>query len=110
MPVLILTARDALHDRDAGPGSGAPTITWSTHRAAELLARLRALLRFRAATSAVLAFRPAESTRQPARHGPWPAARARPSRTDGDGMLINAPKPASKEKLLHALTGWDEVT
>jgi len=84
----------------------------------ELLARLRALLRrSQAATTAVLSFGPLEldtagrraSMRTPAGEqvielGPreW---------TVLEYLLINAPKPASKDKLLQALTGWDkEIT
>jgi DNA-binding response OmpR family regulator len=84
----------------------------------ELLARLRALLRrSQAATSAVLGFGPVEldtanrrasalheGQRTPIDLGPreW---------TVLEYLLIHAPKPASKEKLLQALTGWDkEIT
>jgi two-component system OmpR family response regulator len=84
----------------------------------ELLARLRALLRrSQAATTAVLSFGPLELD----------TAGRRASIRTGDGeqvielgprewtvleyLLINAPKPASKDKLLQALTGWDkEIT
>ena len=75
------------------------------------------LRRSQAATSAVLSFGPIEldtanrravATRagqqQPIELGPreW---------TVMEYLLINAPKPASKEKLLQALTGWDkEIT
>jgi DNA-binding response OmpR family regulator len=82
----------------------------------ELLARLRALLRrSQAATSSVLTFGPLEmntATRQ---------ACARPSGqlielgqrewTVLHYLLLNAPKPANKDRLLQALTGWDkEIT
>ncbi|HEY0824268.1 MAG TPA: response regulator transcription factor, partial [Ramlibacter sp.] len=80
--------------------------------------RLRALLRrSQAATSAVLSFGPIEldtanrrasaqrnGTSVPLELGPreW---------TVMEYLLINAPKPASKDKLLQALTGWDkEIT
>jgi DNA-binding response OmpR family regulator len=80
----------------------------------ELLARLRALLRrSQAATSAVLALGPLEMdtaqrraslSGQPMELGPreW---------TVLEYLLLQAPKPAAKDKMLAALTGWDkEIT
>jgi DNA-binding response OmpR family regulator len=80
----------------------------------ELLARLRALLRrSQAATSAVLGLGPLEMDTaqrrvslagQPMELGPreW---------TVLEYLLLQAPKPAAKDKLLAALTGWDkEIT
>lgn len=116
MPVLILTARDALDDCVRGLDIGADDYMVKPFELPELLARLRALLRrSQAATSAVLSFGPLElntATRlaciRPGGHaiefGPreW---------TVMEYLLINAPKPANKEKLLQALTGWDkEIT
>ncbi len=111
MPVMILTARDALHDRVQGLDIGADDYMIKPFELPELLARLRALLRrSQAATSAVLSFGPLELDTANRRAtiaghaldlGPreW---------TVMEYLLINAPKPASKEKLLHALTGWDK--
>ncbi|MGZ5845947.1 MAG: winged helix-turn-helix domain-containing protein, partial [Ramlibacter sp.] len=118
MPVLILTARDALQDRVQGLDLGADDYMVKPFELPELLARLRALLRrSQAATSAVLTFGPVEldtanrrasavhdGQRTPIELGPreW---------TVLEYLLIHAPKPASKEKLLQALTGWDkEIT
>src|SRR3954468_5834674 len=118
MPVLILTARDALHDRVQGLDLGADDYMIKPYELPELLARLRALLRrSQAATSAVLTFGPIELDT---------ANRRAAARNDGnataidlgprewtvlESLLINAPKPASKDKLLQALTGWDrEIT
>ncbi|MFY3386015.1 response regulator transcription factor [Paracidovorax sp. MALMAid1276] len=122
MPVLILTARDALHDRVQGLDLGADDYMVKPFELPELLARLRALLRrSQAATTAVLSFGPLEldtaGRRASVRHGhgehvieqvielgprEW---------TVLEYLLINAPKPASKDKLLQALTGWDkEIT
>ncbi|WP_313301514.1 response regulator transcription factor [Diaphorobacter sp.] len=125
IPVLILTARDALQDRVRGLDWGADDYMLKPYELPELLARLRALLRrSQAATTAVLSF------------GPLQLDTARRclsveavggSRSSDDGravvevgprewsvleyLMINAPKPAHKEKLLHALTGWDrEIT
>ena len=118
MPVLILTARDALQDRVHGLDLGADDYMVKPFELPELLARLRARLRrSQAATSAVLSFGPVEldtanrrasavhdEQRTPIELGPreW---------TVLEYLLIHAPKPASKEKLLQALTGWDkEIT
>ncbi|RYX91742.1 MAG: response regulator transcription factor [Comamonadaceae bacterium] len=120
IPVLILTARDALQDRVQGLDLGADDYMVKPYELPELLARLRALLRrSQAATTAVLSFGPLEldtaNRRASIKHagdtvgttielGPreW---------TVMEYLLINAPKPASKDKLLQALTGWDkEIT
>jgi DNA-binding response OmpR family regulator len=114
MPVLILTARDALHDRVQGLDIGADDYMVKPFELPELLARLRALLRrSQAATSAVLSFGPLEMDTaqrrialggQPLDVGPreWSVL---------EYLLLQAPKPAAKDKLLLALTGWDkEIT
>jgi DNA-binding response OmpR family regulator len=123
MPVLLLTARDALQDRVQGLDGGADDYLVKPCELPELLARLRALLRrSQAATSAILQFGPLEldtahrtasvepardtasQARQPIELGPreWSVL---------EYLLIHAPKPASKDKLLQALTGWDkEIT
>jgi len=121
MPVLILTARDALQDRVQGLDMGGDDYMVKPFELPELLARLRALLRrSQAATSATLSFGPLEldtALRQ---------ACIRPSGTAGpcvpielgprewtvmEYLMLQAPKPANKDKLLQALTGWDkEIT
>ena len=118
MPVLMLTARDALQDRVQGLDWGADDYMLKPFELPELLARLRALLRrSQAATTAVLSFGPLELDT---------AGRRASIRSDAgeqvielgprewtvlEYLLINAPKPASKDKLLQALTGWDkEIT
>ena len=117
-PVIVLTARDGVDDRVQGLDLGADDYMIKPFELPELLARLRALLRrSQAATSAVLSFGPIEldtanrrasaqrnGTSVPIELGPreW---------TVMEYLLINAPKPASKDKLLQALTGWDkEIT
>lgn len=117
MPVLILTARDALQDRVQGLDRGADDYMVKPCELPELLARLRALLRrSQAATSAVLTFGPleldtaqrracirmADASASPLELGPreW---------TVMEYLLLQAPKPANKEKLLQALTGWDKT-
>lgn len=120
MPVLILTARDALHDRVQGLDGGADDYLVKPFELPELLARLRALLRrSQAATSAVLAFGPLQldtasrrATILPVDGTPALPIDLGPREwTVMEYLLLNAPKPASKDKLLQALTGWDkEIT
>jgi DNA-binding response OmpR family regulator len=119
MPVLMLTARDALHDRVQGLDLGADDYMIKPFELPELLARLRALLRrSQAATSSVLSFGPLELDMATRRA----TVRGRPEAPDQaqclelgprewtvmEYLMINAPKPASKDKLLQALTGWDK--
>ncbi len=114
MPVIILTARDALQDRVQGLDLGADDYMLKPFELPELLARLRALLRrSQAATSAVLSLGPLDMDTahrrvtlagQPMELGPreWSVL---------EYLLMQAPKPAAKDKLLAALTGWDkEIT
>lgn len=119
MPVLILTARDALHDRVQGLDLGADDYMIKPFELPELLARLRALLRrSQSATSSVLNFGPIELDTATRRAGArkddatFAAIDLGPREwTVMEYLLLNAPKPASKEKLLQALTGWDkEIT
>jgi DNA-binding response OmpR family regulator len=114
MPVLILTARDALQDRVQGLDLGADDYMVKPFELPELLARLRALLRrSQAATSAVLSFGALEldsANRQARANGQLIDLGPR-EWTVMEYLLVHAPKPASKEKLLAALTGWDkEIT
>ena len=120
MPVLILTARDTLQDRVQGLDKGADDYMIKPFELPELLARLRALLRrSQAATSAILSFGPLElDTAQ--RHACIRIAGQVEGVTIELGprewtvmeyLLLQAPKPASKDKMLQALTGWDkEIT
>ena len=126
IPVLILTARDALQDRVHGLDLGADDYMVKPYELPELLARLRALLRrSQAATSAVLSFGPLEldtaNRRASIRKAGDPVGGGAAGAhiielgprewTVMEYLLMNAPKPASKDKLLQALTGWDkEIT
>jgi DNA-binding response OmpR family regulator len=114
LPVLMLTARDALNDRVQGLDLGADDYMLKPFELPELLARLRALLRrSQAATSAIFCLGPLEMDTglrrvslagQPIELGPreW---------TVLEYLLLQAPKPTAKDKLLAALTGWDkEIT
>jgi DNA-binding response OmpR family regulator len=114
LPVLILTARDALHDRVQGLDLGADDYMLKPFELPELLARLRALLRrSQAATSAVLAFGPLEmdTALRRVQLGGKPMELGPREWTVLEYLLMQAPKPAAKDKLLAALTGWDkEIT
>ena len=114
IPVLMLTARDSLDDRVQGLDAGADDYMVKPFELPELLARLRALLRrSQAATSSVLtlgrisldtAARQVMADDQPLDVGPreWTVLQY---------LMLHAPKPVSKDKLLQALTGWDkEIT
>lgn len=111
LPVLILTARDGLQDRVQGLDLGADDYMLKPFELPELLARLRALLRrSQAATTAVLRFgsleldtaqREAKASGKVLELGPreWAVL---------EYLMMHAPKPANKDKLLQALTGWDK--
>lgn len=119
MPVLILTARDALQDRVQGLDMGGDDYMVKPFELPELLARLRALLRrSQAATSATLSFGPLEldtALRQASvrsSDGVSQSIELGPREwTVMEYLMLQAPKPANKDKLLQALTGWDkEIT
>jgi DNA-binding response OmpR family regulator len=118
MPVLVLTARDALHDRVQGLDQGADDYMVKPYELPELLARLRALLRrSQAATSAVLSFGPLELDTAQRKACIRSAAESLPIElgprewTVMEYILMQLPKPTNKDKLLQALTGWDkEIT
>ncbi|MHB1200831.1 MAG: response regulator [Polaromonas sp.] len=110
MPVLILTARDALQDRVQGLDLGADDYLLKPFELPELLARLRALLRrSQAATSATLSFGPLEldTAHREARVNGQLIELGPREWTVMEYLLIHAPKPASKDKLAQAMTGWD---
>ncbi|WP_198970453.1 response regulator [Xylophilus sp. ASV27] len=114
LPILILTARDALQDRVQGLDLGADDYIVKPFELPDLLARLRALLRrSQAANTAVLCFGPLEldtAHRRASVHG-QPLELGPREWTVLEYLLLHAPKPTSKDKLLQALTGWDkEIT
>ncbi len=120
MPVLILTARDALQDRVQGLDVGGDDYMVKPFELPELLARLRALLRrSQAATSATIVFGPLEldtafrkACIRPAGGGDTIPIELGPREwTVMEYLMLQAPKPVNKDKLMQALTGWDkEIT
>ena len=114
MPVLILTARSSWHEKVTGMDAGADDYLAKPFHMEELLARLRALLRrSQAATTSILtlgalsidtAAHQVMADGQSLDVGPreWTVLQY---------LMLHAPKPVSKEKLLQSLTGWDkEIT
>lgn len=103
-------------DRVQGLDKGADDYMVKPFELPELLARLRALLRrSQSVTSAVLIFGPldfATSTRLACIRPSGQAIELGPREwTAMAYLLTHAPKPANKDKLLQALTGWDkEIT
>jgi DNA-binding response OmpR family regulator len=118
LPILILTARDALEDRVHGLDYGADDYMVKPFELPELLARLRALLRrSQAATSSSLSFGSVTlDTAMRQAHaqtatGPQLIELGPREWTVLEYLMLQAPKPAAKEKILSALTGWDkEIT
>ena len=118
VPVIFITSRDTEADIVGALAAGADDYMIKPFELPELLARLRALLRrSQAATSAILSFGPIEldtaNRRASAnRDGQSVSFELGPREwTVMEYLLIHAPKPASKDKLLQALTGWDkEIT
>jgi two-component system, OmpR family, response regulator len=118
LPILILTARDALEDRVLGLDKGADDYMVKPFELPELLARLRALLRrSQAATSSTVSFGPITldtAMRQASAmvNGQPQAIELGPREWKVlEYLMLQAPKPAAKEKILAALTGWDkEIT
>jgi two-component system, OmpR family, response regulator len=118
LPILILTARDALQDRVHGLDLGADDYMVKPFELPELLARLRALLRrSQAATSSSLSF--GAITLDTAMRQAYAQTAAGAQNIDLgprewtvlEYLMLQAPKPAAKEKILAALTGWDkEIT
>ena len=113
MPVLILTARDALQDRVQGLDLGGDDYMVKPFELPELLARLRALLRrSQAATSATLSFGPLEldtalrqaCVRPTGAAGPCVPIELGPREwTVMEYLMLQAPKPANKDNRLELL-------
>jgi two-component system, OmpR family, response regulator len=118
LPIVILTARDALHDRVQGLDYGADDYMVKPFELPELLARLRALLRrSQAATSSSISYGPITlDTAMRQAHaqtdqGAAPIDLGPREWTVLEYLMLQAPKPAAKDKILAALTGWDkEIT
>ena len=110
LPLLILTARDTLEDRVTGLELGADDFMVKPFQLAEMVARVRALIRRSRSVlsseidhgslkmdlsrrSASLAGQPIELTGRE-----WSILEC---------LLLHAPKVVSKDKLLQSISGWD---
>lgn len=111
MPVLILTARDALQDRVQGLDIGADDYMVKPFELPELLARMRALLRrSRAANSAILGFGPLEmdtANRSLTLSGQAIELGTR-EWTLLEYLLMQVPKPVAKALLLQTMSCTDK--
>ncbi len=111
LPVLMLTARDALQDRIAGLDSGADDYLVKPVALEELGARLRALIR-RAAGQAAPAFQWGALCVDPAEHAVTLAGQALQLSAKEFALLvrlISQPRrPMSQEQLAEALYDWGQ--
>jgi DNA-binding response OmpR family regulator len=111
LPVLILTARDTLDDCIKGLNAGADDYLTKPFRLAELVARVRALIRrSHAITTSKLSCGPLEfdiATRQVTLSGGDLDLTAR-ERALLEVMMMQCPQVSSKTRLLQTLSGWDK--
>ncbi|GAA3302694.1 response regulator transcription factor [Dactylosporangium vinaceum] len=112
LPVLMLTARDQVSDRVAGLDAGADDYLPKPFATEELLARVRALLRRRAAgdgESQVLSF--ADVRLDPDRFEAWRGERPlRLTRTEFsllEVLVRNATRVLTRDALFEAIWGFD---
>jgi two-component system OmpR family response regulator/two-component system response regulator QseB len=108
-PILILTARDAVHDRVTGLDAGADDYVVKPVDLAELAARLRALVR-RARGEAAPALRRGDLELDPAAHSV--VFRGRPVQLSArefallHELMLNAGRVLSREQLEERLYPW----
>ena len=112
LPILVLTARDAVGDRVEGLDAGADDYLPKPFATEELLARVRALLRRRTPTdeeSQVLSF--ADVRLDPDRFEAWRGGRAlRLTRTEFSLLQVlmgNATRVVTRDMLFEAIWGFD---
>lgn len=111
LPVLILTARDAVADRVQGLDSGADDYLVKPFDLDELAARIRALLRRRGGRASPL-LQHGELVLDPAAHTVTRAGKAVDISPREfallQELLQNAGRVLSREQLEHSLYGWNE--
>jgi DNA-binding response OmpR family regulator len=110
VPVLVLTARDAMEDRVAGLDLGADDYMTKPFLLPELLARTRALIRrSRSVASSELALGPLvlDLAGRTARLGAAPLELTGREWDILEQLMLAAPKVVSKQKLVESLSRWD---
>lgn len=110
VPILMLTARDALEDRVLGLETGADDYLVKPFAFAELLARIRALLRRRQAEApAVLQFEDLEmdTTARAARRGGQPVTLTAKEYELLELFLRNPRRVLNREQILERVWGFD---
>ncbi|MDR0576398.1 MAG: response regulator [Candidatus Accumulibacter sp.] len=110
LPVLILTARDALEDRVQGLDTGADDYLVKPFLFPELLARVRALIRrSQAAASSDLVFGPLRLNLglRAASLGDAPLELTGREWDVLQHLMLAAPRVVSKRKLVESLGSWD---
>lgn len=114
VPVLILTARDALADRVRGLDGGADDYLVKPFLLPELLARVRALMRRSGAGAApLLAFGPLvlDPASRSARLADAPFELTGREWDVLEQLILAAPRVVAKQKLAESLSHWDnEIT
>lgn len=110
IPIIILTARDAMDDRIAGLDIGADDYLVKPFPLPELLARIRALIRRSCfAAGSELAYGPLRlnlATRQ-AQHGELPLELSGREWAVLEHLMLAAPRVMLKSKLVESLSSWD---
>jgi two-component system OmpR family response regulator len=110
LPVLILTASDALQDCVAGLDAGADDYMVKPFRLPELLARARALVRRNnSITSAAMQWGPLvlDTARREANLGGSPLELPAREWTLLETLMLKAPNVVSKDRLTQSLGGWE---
>lgn len=110
LPILVLTASDALQDCVAGLDAGADDYMVKPFRLPEVLARVRALVRRNhSVTSAVVHWGALtlDSSRHEASLAGVPLELPAREWTLLEALLLKAPNVVSKERLTQSLGGWE---
>ncbi|MBQ5950476.1 response regulator transcription factor [Massilia sp. ST3] len=110
IPVLLLTARDAVEDRVRGLETGADDYLVKPFATAELIARIRALARRHAPKPAILALGglSLDSATRRARVGERALELSVREWGVLEYLLQHAGRVVSKQQIIDAILGWDE--
>jgi DNA-binding response OmpR family regulator len=111
MPILILSARDSIEDRVKGLNEGADDYMLKPFSAAELIARVQALIRrSQSMTQSQMTLGPLtlDTSLQEAQLHQTPLHLTRREWHLMEAMMLAAPKVIAKEKLADSLSQWDK--